>query len=93
MLIVELHLFLWEIFVRFVFFLDEQKIFDGEAAEVSSDSTEGPFTIMDGHVPFMSQIQNSVSFQKKNEVVESYAVKEGFLYTNGEVCFLIGETK
>jgi F0F1-type ATP synthase epsilon subunit len=78
--------------MKFVLVSDEKRIFEGEVKKISCASENGPFTIMDGHVPYLSKISETVSFTKNDGGTESYEIKDGFLYTNGDVCFAIVDT-
>jgi F0F1-type ATP synthase epsilon subunit len=76
--------------MKFVLISDEERIFEGEVKEISCSSENGPFKIMNGHIPYLSKINGTITFTKNNgEGIESHEIKEGFVYTNGDVCFAV----
>jgi hypothetical protein len=75
--------------MKFVLISDEKRIFEGDVKELSCISENGPFIVMDGHVPYLSKIGETVVFTKIDGSTELHEIKEGFLYTNGDVCFVI----
>jgi F0F1-type ATP synthase epsilon subunit len=79
--------------MKFVLISDEVKIFHGEVQKISCCSENGPFTIMNGHIPYMSKIKDSISWTKIDESTKSHEIKEGFIYTNGEICFAVVDAK
>ncbi|GHT89146.1 hypothetical protein FACS1894113_3400 [Alphaproteobacteria bacterium] len=68
---------------------DEEKIFDGKASEVNVLTEEGPVTILSQHEPYMTKIEKRVSIKKENENIEEFDIVDGFLYTNGELCYIV----
>lgn len=73
---------------KFILICDEKKLFDGEVLEVKADTENGIITILDKHQPHMSRISKNITYtnEKDSEEIE---FSEGFLYTNGEVCFAV----
>lgn len=73
---------------KFILICDEEKLFDGEVSEVKTETENGVITILDKHQPHMSKISKNIAYttEKKREVTEFL---EGFIYTNGEVCFAV----
>jgi F0F1-type ATP synthase epsilon subunit len=78
--------------MRLSFFCDEKVIFNGEITEISGYSERGPFKIMDNHIPYMVRISNSVSIVKTDKLSITHNFKDGFLYSNGQECFVIVDT-
>lgn len=75
--------------MEFVLISDENIIFDGEVSKICFISQNGPFVIMDNHIPYISRIQNSVSFIGPDNEETVVNISDGFVYTNGISCFAV----
>lgn len=79
--------------MKFVLISDEKVIFDGEAINLSCISPDGPFVIMDNHIPYISRIIGSISYTTEDNETNEIDVAEGFIYTNGSTCFAVVDTQ
>jgi F0F1-type ATP synthase epsilon subunit len=68
---------------------DEKKIFEGAINEVNVLTENSPVTILPQHQPYMAKIHGEVSYTTQNLEKASVKIKEGFIYTNGTVCFVV----
>lgn len=73
---------------KFILICDEEKLFDGEVFEVKTETENGIITILDKHQPHMSKISQNITYKTK-ETLKTLDFSEGFLYTNGDVCFAV----
>ena len=73
---------------KFILICDEEKLFDGEVFEVKTETENGIITILDKHQPHMSKISKNITY-KTTETLKTLDFSEGFLYTNGDVCFAV----
>ena len=73
---------------KFILICDEEKLFDGEVFEVKTETENGIITILDKHQPHMSKISQNITY-KTTETLKTLDFSEGFLYTNGDVCFAV----
>ena len=73
---------------KFILICDEEKLFDGEAVEVKTETENGTMAILDKHQPHMSKISNCITY---NTGAESKTIEfaDGFIYTNGDTCFAV----
>ncbi|MDR1488746.1 MAG: hypothetical protein LBI26_03325 [Holosporales bacterium] len=71
---------------------DGEKFFDGEILDVYISTDKGEVKISDGYTPYISKIKDSISFLKTDKTMEKVVIKEGFVYTNGTVCYAIVDT-
>jgi F0F1-type ATP synthase epsilon subunit len=78
--------------MQLILISDEKIVFDGSVSEVNCVARNGPFTIMDNHIPFISKIQSLVSFKENNDQTTDLNITEGFIYTNGDTCVAVVET-
>lgn len=75
--------------MKLVLICDEKKIFDGEVSEVHLNTENGPVTILPKHQPYMSRINGEVSYTPIDGTVSNTKISEGFVYTDGDVCFVV----
>lgn len=68
---------------------DEQKYFDGKASEVQTITENGPLAILSQHEPFLAKIKDTVRFKPASGEQQELKISEGFLYTNGKLCFVV----
>ncbi|MDR3031024.1 MAG: hypothetical protein LBU35_01400 [Holosporales bacterium] len=68
---------------------NEEKIYEGKAKEVKVIIDSVPVSILSQHQPYIAKIEDSVSIKKEGSAVESIKIDKGFLYTNGEKCFVV----
>ncbi len=68
---------------------NEQEYFNGEASSVTVETTNGPLVILEDHQPYMSKIQDKVVFRNATGNDQTINVREGIVYTNGKMCFVI----
>ncbi len=73
---------------KFILIYDEEKLFDAEVMEVKTDTENGIITILDKHQQHMSKISQNITYKTQNGS-QTIEFSEGFLYTNGEVCFAV----
>ncbi|MDR0942444.1 MAG: hypothetical protein LBM19_02415 [Holosporales bacterium] len=71
-----------------VLICDEKKIFEGKVNEVNVLTENGPVTILPQHQPYMAKIHDEASYETQESKKLSVKIKEGFLYTNGKICFV-----
>ena len=79
--------------LNMVLISDEEKIFEGKVSKINTNTLNGPVSILPNHQPYLSKIESSISYTKENGTTEKKDISKGFLYTNGEVCFVVIETK
>jgi F0F1-type ATP synthase epsilon subunit len=77
--------------MKLVLFLNKEKRFDGDVLEIVVHTENGDVTILSGHVPYISRICSYVSFSKDDDQKETHEINDGFIYTNGEICFVVAE--
>ena len=77
--------------MELVLISDEKKLFEGTILELNSNTQEGPLTILDNHISYISKIKDFVSFTTSEHKKLIHDISEGFLYTNGTVCFAVVE--
>ncbi len=75
--------------MEFTLISNEEKIFEGTVTEITCYSDNGPFVIMDNHLPYISKIKQSISFSPADEPIQTHNLKEGFIYTNGNLCIAV----
>ena len=68
---------------------DEEKIFDGKVSKIDIKTENGPVSILPKHEPYLSKIEELISYTKENNAAETHKIARGFLYTNGDSCFAI----
>lgn len=68
---------------------DEEKIFEGKIKEINVLTPKGPVSILPQHQPFMSKILGTATYTTTEGTGKSLEIKEGFIYTNGKICFAV----
>ena len=79
--------------MKLIFLHDEEILFDGEVSEVTIETPNGPMTILPGHEPYLTKISGKVSYKQDGKTEISEEISEGFVYTNGEKCFVVVDGK
>ena len=73
----------------FVLIRNEEKVFEGKVLEVSSKTENGPITFLPQHEPYMARIVEKVSYISENKEEKTQDITDGFIYTNGSICFAV----
>ncbi len=73
---------------KFILICDEEKLFNNEVNEVKTETENGTIMILDKHQPHMSKISKNITYKTANDS-QTIEFSEGFLYTNGDVCFAV----
>ncbi len=72
-----------------VLICNEEKIFDGNVSAVKIETENGPVTILPKHQAYMSKISKNLIYTPSGEDHKSIDISDGFVYTNGSVCFAV----
>ena len=79
--------------MKLVLICDEEKIFEGRVSKVEIETENGGVTILPGHQPYMTKIIGRVSYTEPGSASKVVGIDEGFVYTDGEVCFVVVDKK
>lgn len=72
-----------------VLMCNEEKIFDGNVSSVEIETENGPVKILPNHQAYMSRISKNLIYSPIGDENKLVDISDGFLYTNGAVCFAI----
>jgi F0F1-type ATP synthase epsilon subunit len=75
--------------IELVILSNEKEIFNGKIKEIETETDQGPVKVMPLHEPYISQILNKISYTEQDGTTHEEKINEGFLYTNGIVCFIV----
>ncbi|MDR0552778.1 MAG: hypothetical protein LBG13_01660 [Holosporales bacterium] len=77
--------------IKCVLFFNNGKIFEDDVFEIVVHTGNGDVTILHGHIPYISRIDSYVSLTKTDSQKETIDISDGFVYTNGDICFVVAE--
>jgi F0F1-type ATP synthase epsilon subunit len=76
--------------MKLVLIADEEKIVEDSISKLTITSDEGEsITILPKHIPMLSKIQERVSFDVSGGKMREFHFSVGFMYTNGDECFVV----
>jgi F0F1-type ATP synthase epsilon subunit len=78
--------------MKLIVISDEERIFDGESSRVDINTPNGPATILPMHQPYLTKIYGALTYMCADTGAVMIDAREGFLYTNGETCFVVLDT-
>ena len=75
--------------MNLILLCDEERLFDGEVSQVNLETENGKVTILPKHQPYMTKIIKNITYNTIDGVNHSIDIEIGFVYTNGEECFVV----
>ncbi|MBQ9335655.1 MAG: hypothetical protein IJS10_03875 [Alphaproteobacteria bacterium] len=75
--------------MKLVLICDEEKIYEGDISQISIVTDNGEVKILPKHQPYMTKVLEKISYTPVNGNETSLNISEGFVYTNGNTCFVV----
>ena len=75
--------------MKLVLICDEEKIYEGEISQINIVTSNGNVTILPNHQPYMTKISEKISYTPQNGDDALLDISEGFVYTDGNTCFVV----
>lgn len=76
--------------INLVLISDEIRIVDETVKSITVETeNNGVEVILPNHIPFLSKIKRSVSYTTTDSKTIEQKITTGFVYTNGQACFVV----